>query len=286
MRGQMDGAGISNKARCAEDLRRRILTLDLQPGADLDEAALAHGYGISRPPLREVLNQLAGEGYVILRSHKGAQVAPMTHTTLRNFFLAAPMIYAATAQLAAGHRTAAQLAQLRDIQAQFRTALDDGDTAARALTNQRFHALIGEMAGNEYLAPSLRRLLIDHTRIGMSFFDPGKPDLATQRDTAAAQHDRLIDLIDAGDADGAAQVALDHWELSRAQIERFVTPRGMDIPLGEAPDQVRGGLPDQVQREAPDQVRGGHRDQVQQEAPDQVRGGLPGQVRGRSGAGG
>jgi len=26
-----------------------------------------------------------------------------------------------------------------------------------------------------------------------------------------------------------------HWELSRAQIESFVTPEGINIPLGRAP---------------------------------------------------
>jgi hypothetical protein len=31
------------------------------------------------------------------------------------------------------------------------------------------------MADNEYLMPSLRRLLIDHTRISMTFYDPRVP---------------------------------------------------------------------------------------------------------------
>lgn len=83
------------------DLKRRILTLRLRPGADLDEATLAAEYGLSRPPLREVLRQMAGEGYVVLRTNRGAQVSPMSYETLRTFFLVAPMIYAAVARLAA-----------------------------------------------------------------------------------------------------------------------------------------------------------------------------------------
>jgi hypothetical protein len=54
--------------------------------------------------------------------------------------------------------------------------------------------------------------------------------------------------------------------------------RGLRQPR-EAPDQVRGGHPDQP-REAPDQVRGGQPDQVRGGHPDQVRGGHPDQVRG------
>jgi DNA-binding GntR family transcriptional regulator len=238
-----DGS-ISRKARCVEDMRQRILTQEYEPGGYLDEAELAETFGISRPPLREVLNQLSGEGYVVLHKNRGAQVAPMTHKTMRNFFMAAPMIYAAITRLAAQNATEAQIMRLKDTQTLFRKAIRDGDTAERALMNQRFHAIIGEMADNEFLTPSLRRLLIDHTRIGMSFYNPRNQSLAEQRSVAADQHDQFIDLIAKGDVEGAGQLAIDHWELSRAEIESFVTPVGMQIPLGRAPgDTGKKGTP-------------------------------------------
>ncbi len=225
----------SRKAICLDDLRRRILTQDLEPGGYLDETAISEAYEISRPPLREVLRQLAGEGYVVLHEHRGAQVAPMTHKTLRNFFVVAPMIYAAVTRLAAQHATPSQIMRLKDTQLLFRAAIRDGDAAERALLNERFHSIIGEMADNEFLMPSLRRLLIDHTRIGMTFYSPRNRQMAGQRALAADQHDQFIALIEAGDADGAADLAVAHWELSRAEIESFVTPASIDIPLGRAP---------------------------------------------------
>jgi len=67
--------------------------------------------------------------------------------------------------------------------------------------------------------------------------------------------------------------------------------RGLRQPR-EAPDQVRGGHPDQPReapdqvreapdqpREAPDQVRGRHPDQVRGGHPDQVRGGVASPMR-------
>lgn len=231
----MTAGATTKKALCLEDLRQRILTQDLQPGEYLDEVQLTETYEISRPPLREVLNQLAGEGYVVLQKNRGAQVAPMTHKTLRNFFIAAPMIYAGVSRLAAENATTAQIMQLKDAQLLFRAAIRDGDVQGRALMNERFHAVIGDMADNEYLTPSLRRLLIDHTRIGMTFYSPRKRSLSEQRTVAADQHDQFIALIEAGDADAAAALAIAHWELSRAEIESFVTPAGMQIPLGQAP---------------------------------------------------
>jgi DNA-binding GntR family transcriptional regulator len=225
----------SKKTQCIDDLRRKVLTEVLEPGVYLDEVELSEAYGISRPPLREVLRQLAGEGYVVLHENRGAQVAPMTHKTLRNFFVAAPMIYAATTRLAAEHATPAQIVRLKECQWAFRQAIRNGDAAERALGNERFHSIIGEMADNEFLMPSLRRLLIDHTRIGMTFYNPRKLHLAPQRELAADQHDQFIALIEAGDADAAADLAVAHWELSRAQIESFVTPDSITMPLGRAP---------------------------------------------------
>lgn len=232
----------SRKTICLDDLRERILTLALEPGRYLDESALAEAYAISRPPLREILRELAGEGYVVLHQNRGAQVAPMTHKTLRNFFVAAPMIYAAVSRLAAEHATQAQIMRLKDTQLLFRAATRSGDVNERALINERFHAIIGEMADNEYLMPSLRRLLIDHTRISMTFYSPRNPTFSDQRAVAADQHDQFISLIESGDADGAADLAIAHWELSRAAIESFVSPVSIQIPLGRAPgvSETRG----------------------------------------------
>jgi DNA-binding GntR family transcriptional regulator len=234
----MSGDAKTNKLNCLEDLKRRILTEALEPGIYLDEMELAEEYGISRPPLREVLRQLAGEGYVVLHENRGTQVAPMTHKTLRNFFIVAPMVYAAIGRLAAQNATRAQVMRLKDTQLLFRAAIRDGSGEQRALMNERFHSVMGEMADNEFLMPSLRRLLIDHTRIGMIFYSPRNTEMADQRAIAADQHDEFIALVEAGDADGCADLAIAHWELSRAQIESFVTPASIFAPLGRVPNSL------------------------------------------------
>lgn len=230
----MSDSSRSRKGDCLEDLRRRILIQDLEPGSYLDETRISEAYGISRPPLREVLRELAGDGYVVLNENRGAQVAPMTHKTLRNFFVAAPMIYAAVTRLAAENAKPDQIRQIKETQLRFRAAIQGGNIVEGALMNERFHAIIGEMADNEFLTPSLRRLLIDHTRIGITFYDPRVSALETQRAEAADQHDEFIALIEAGAADDAADLAVAHWELSRAAFENFVAPASIQVPLGRA----------------------------------------------------
>ena len=80
----------------------------------------------------------------------------------------------------------------------------------RDASNERFHSIVGEMADNEFLMPSLRRLLIDRTRIAMTFYNPRKRALALQSDLAADRHDPFIALIDTADADAAAELAVAH----------------------------------------------------------------------------
>ncbi|MTH95752.1 GntR family transcriptional regulator [Roseibium sp. RKSG952] len=223
------------KTAAYEDLRRAILTLERQPASALEESELCNRYGLSRTPLREVLQQLSGEGYVTLK--RGARVSDMTHLTLRDFFLAAPLIYSAVMRLAAQNAAPQQLAELKRAQEDFRLALRSGSVTERALTNDRFHRITGEMAGNSYLQASLDRLLIDHTRIAMTFFRPKSGAKADRLDLACQQHDDMIAAIETGDDDRAAELALEHWALSRDQIELFVMPDGLNAPLGAPPKQ-------------------------------------------------
>ncbi|KIN64458.1 Transcriptional regulator, GntR family [Sulfitobacter noctilucicola] len=230
----MATAGKTIKAELLKHLRHAILTQALAPGADLDEASLSEQWELSRTPLRDVLRQLAGEGYVEIRENRGARVTEMTHRSLHDFFMAAPMIYGAILRLAAHNATPTQIEVLKSAQLTFKTALRGGDIAARALANNRFHEITGDMAGNTYLMPSFQRLLIDHARISMTFFHPRDQQNTQNLDTASQQHDAIIAAIEAGDAEAAGDLAVQHWNLSRNNIELFVTPKGLDLPLGLA----------------------------------------------------
>ena len=89
-----------------------------------------------------------------------------------------------------------------------------------------------------FAARVMRRLLIDHTRIGVTFYSTRKPAFAKQQAIAADQHDQFIAHIEAGEADKAADLAVAHWELSRLQIESFVTPESIQMPLGKPPGGI------------------------------------------------
>ena len=73
----------SAKSLAYEDLKRAILTLDRVPGSSLEEGELCDRYGLSRTPLREVLQRLAGTGYVVQTENRGAKVASMDLAAMR-----------------------------------------------------------------------------------------------------------------------------------------------------------------------------------------------------------
>ncbi len=224
----------AKKDRLLSDLRRRILTMDLDPGMSLDEATLGQAYGLSRTPVRDVLRLLAGEGYVRIERNRGAFVSPMTHKTLRNFFRTAPPVYASIAALAVENHTAAQLAELEDAQARFREATEGGKADQMAYQNTRFHLIMGEMADNAYLWPSLQRLLIDHARIAQTFYRPQDASMRARMSTACTHHDEFIDAIGRGDKEAARRLALEHWALSRDVMEMFVRPDPLELDIGQS----------------------------------------------------
>ena len=219
------------KQKCETDLRRRILSMQLAPGTDLDESALSDEYGVSRTPLREVLQRLAGAGYVTLSQNRGAKVASMDLPTLRTFFQTAPLIYSTIARLAAANRNAEQLDELKRVQSAFAKAVKGSDAEAMALNNHRFHELIGEMAANPYLMASLDRLLIDHTRLGQVFYRPAAPAESVAVLKASQQHDAMITAIEAREEGVLVDLTLQHWDLSRDRMERFVRPDPLPLDV-------------------------------------------------------
>ncbi|HGU9822897.1 TPA: GntR family transcriptional regulator [Enterobacter cancerogenus] len=217
----------TGKAALYEDLKRLILTMELDPDALLDEASLTAQYGLSRTPVREVFQRLAGEGYLEIVEKRGVRVIPMSHATLRNFFLVAPMIYAAVGRLAVQHYKPVQLKALKEAQKRFRKAVQNHDADALALENNRFHEIMGEMAANPYLQPSLGRLLIDHCRIGHTFFRPQNEDMERRLLLAADHHDAFIAALEARDEQTVVDLVFEHWELSRENMEIFIAPQGL-----------------------------------------------------------
>lgn len=222
---------LNKKQACRADLIQRILMLDIEPGSVLDETVLSAEYALSRTPLREVFQRLAGEGYLALEENRGAKVSSMDFTSMRNFFQTAPMIYAAIARLATENANARQIDKLKNIQRSFRQAGEQSNANEMVMNNHAFHECIGDMAANPYLTPSLNRLLIDHTRMSQFFYRPANDSELALVTKAGDQHDQMIAAIENRQPAVIVDLTLEHWALSRDSIERYVRPDPLPVDV-------------------------------------------------------
>ncbi|MEK8026837.1 GntR family transcriptional regulator [Pseudaquabacterium rugosum] len=229
--------GADRKTALLESLRRRILCLHLKPGTLLDETELGREFGLSRSPVRELLRQMAAEGYVELEANRAPRVAALNHEALRNFYLAAPVVYVATTRLAALHATAEDIAGLKRIQVDFCRSVANGDIDERVFNNDRFHDAIGRMGRNPYWLPTLHRLQIDHARLAKTFYQPHDQRMVEELAEAIRQHDEMIEAIERHDADRAAALVRAHLDLSRQNLAMYVAPPPDDALLDVAPER-------------------------------------------------
>lgn len=199
-----------------DELRRRIVTMELEPGTDLDEAEVSSFYGMSRTPVREILIRLQAEGLVVQRPNRGAMVAPLDMGTLQSWFEAGRMIHRAMVRLAASRRTEADLEAIREAMEAFEQATRDRDKLQLLYANERFHDLIGRAARNSYLYASYRRVIADHERISeLCYSYEVEGHARHDAQLTVDEHRRLFDALEAGDADTAEAVIDAHLSLAR-----------------------------------------------------------------------
>lgn len=213
------------------DLKRQILTMELEPGSSLDETRLSEQYEISRTPLRDVFRRLAGEGYLEIINNRGAMVSSMNHKTVRNFFLTAPMLYAAIGRLAAENASSSQIDEMSQAQDKFRQAVTKQDSEGMVFWNDRFHNLMGQMADNPYLKPSYERLLIDHGRISQTFYRPRNDEMEHNLNQSVEHHDAMIQSIKKGDSEEMVALICEHWELSSEHMAMFIRPDPLPLNI-------------------------------------------------------
>lgn len=184
------------KAVFIDELCRRVLSMGLAPGAALDELALVKEFGLSRPPIREVFRKIAAEGYIVLEANQAPRVTLLSHTALRDFFHAAPLVYDATMQLAARNSTPETVANLREIQNHYRAGLAGNVDELLYLVDELYIEL-GNIANNGFLLPSLRRLLIDHARLEKAWhLSLTQRDSLRMRRIVCKLHDQIVDAIE------------------------------------------------------------------------------------------
>jgi DNA-binding GntR family transcriptional regulator len=219
-----------------EELRRLIITGELEPRMRLVEDRLAARLGVSRNPVREALQTLASEGFVEVLPRRGAVVAEVTVEQAEELFDVRMALEPLAARLAAQRAPATAVDGLRAVLERARQATDVGDFDLLATCNTDFHQLVVEISGNNYLgllvAPMARR-------VQWVF----RANAATRAPHSWAEHEELLLAIAAGDQDYAEAVARAHVGAARASYRRLSAEghgRPVDSSSSSSPDIPSG----------------------------------------------
>lgn len=129
----------NSRSSLYNDLKRQILTMELDPDEMLDEVAISERYGRAPTAVREILQHLAGGGHADISEKRGAGVIPMSHPTLRSLFLLVPNIFAAIDRVVVRNFKSRQLVDLKEIQQRFRGAVSLRHARVMVEQKNRFH---------------------------------------------------------------------------------------------------------------------------------------------------
>ncbi|WP_245237488.1 GntR family transcriptional regulator, partial [Paenibacillus ihuae] len=74
------------------ELKQKIIDNELKPGQNVHEESLAALLGVSRTPLREAIQRLENEDFLVRQSNGRLKVAPVTLEELEEIFLVRGML--------------------------------------------------------------------------------------------------------------------------------------------------------------------------------------------------
>lgn len=195
-----------------ELIREDIISGRLEPNARLKIADLAASYGTSTNPVREALQQLRGEGFVVMEANRGARVVEIDEAFVRDIIEIEVLIEPALTRWFVSIVTDADIAELEAAQAEIE-ALNFADAQRHGQLDTRFHQLIYDRHYNRHAAD----LWWKHREI-LRAISRRFPTSLSRRVAVLSEHRELIACIRRQDADGAAAVVARHVEGSGRHI--------------------------------------------------------------------
>ncbi len=214
MAPEISDTDLSRTHFAYENIKRRIIRLEISPGGTFTEAQIAAELGLSKTPVREALAQLRRERLVEIDSRSGCRAAPVTLKDTMELTAFRGLLEGEAASLAASRL--ADIGQLQALEQLCQSSYHEQDPASVDVfleRNTRFHCTVARAGGNERLAGALEEVLHQLERL----FRIGL--LYTSRAVEIVhEHEDLLAAIKAGDAEAARSVALAQSRASQKMI--------------------------------------------------------------------
>ena len=215
---------MSLAERAYDEIRRRIIRLELAPGDVVREADLEATLDMSRTPIREALQRLARDHFVTVIPRRGMFVAAIDVDELSMLYETRAVMEPYTARLATKRGTPDDWAEMAEVLAETR---EPGKAPEELLQlDRRCHEIIWRAAGNRFLTDTLDALYAQSDRLWHMY-------LADVHDMGHAvdEHAEIHAALQAGDAERVSSLVEAHVNSFDAQVRAAVTS-SLSAPLG------------------------------------------------------
>ena len=194
-------------------LRQLIVEGAIAPGAKLNERALAEKLHVSRTPLREAIRMLAAEGLVDLLPNRGAVAVQLTVQNIADTFEVVAGLEAQSGELAAERITDGELSEIRALHYEMLAAHTRRDLPTYYRLNAAIHTQINAAARNPVLTHTYRTV---NARLQALRFRSNQDESKWMR--AVQEHERMIELLAAGDGPRLRKLLIMHVEHKRDAV--------------------------------------------------------------------
>lgn len=202
--------------RAYEQIKDRIVSVQLTPGTVIREGDLSEQLEIGRTPIREALKRLEAERLVVALPHRGMYVAEISITDLTEIYEVRIELEAKSASLAAERMRPGQLESMKTLAADYQATVGDNLESLFSLDRQ-FHVLLAQGSHNRFLEWEIGRyydLSLRVWNMALRYVDASDIDVAA--------HLSLLEFVAAGDPAGAASAMREHITSFHRTIKRHL----------------------------------------------------------------
>lgn len=226
----------SAQVRAQLQLREMILAGELPGGARIAELSIVEKLGFSRTPIRAALMRLEQEGLLESLPNGGYAVRTFSERDVSEAIELRGTIEGLSARLAAerGAPTVV-LNEARECLGKIdavlsQPALDDEAFSSYVALNERFHELLGEMAGSSVIAKELERVfsLPFASPSGFVVVQANSPGARDMLVVAQDQHRQVLDAIEQREGSRAEAIMREHSRLAQRNLRAAVASHNLD----------------------------------------------------------
>ena len=208
---------MGNERRLMRDgvyarIRNEILACVLQPGSRIYENDLAKRYQVSKSPVRDALLRLQEKDLIEVLPRKGYRVRPISRSDARELYEMRLLLERASAEYAAEHATAEELALLD----RFRTADEGMNLLSWVKYNRDFHRSIAGIAHNSRLVRATQEVIDQFDRL--TFVSVSSAEFDITKGKFAGEHGDIIDAVQARNKRRAGSLVSKHIKNSKKRL--------------------------------------------------------------------